>query len=38
LRIELAYGKTGLKVDLPDAVSVTVVEPEYLAGIPTSRI
>jgi nickel-dependent lactate racemase len=34
LRIDLAYGKTGLEIDLPDDVAVTVVEPRYLDGLP----
>jgi nickel-dependent lactate racemase len=33
LRVELAYGKTRLEVDLPDSASVTVVEPCYQAGL-----
>jgi nickel-dependent lactate racemase len=34
MKIELAYGKTGLEISLPDDVSVTVVEPEYMDGLP----
>jgi nickel-dependent lactate racemase len=34
LRVKLAYGKTGLGIDLPDGVDVTVVEPEYVDGLP----
>lgn len=34
MRIKLAYGKTGLEINLPDDVSVTVVEPEYVNGLP----
>jgi nickel-dependent lactate racemase len=34
VRIELAYGKTGLGIDLPDGAEVTVVEPEYVDGLP----
>jgi nickel-dependent lactate racemase len=34
MRIKLAYGKTGLEISLPDDVSVTVVEPEYVDGLP----
>ncbi len=33
MKIELAYGKTGLEVDLPDDARVTVVEPTYVAGL-----
>lgn len=34
MRIELAYGKTGLAIDLPDGADVTVVEPKYVEGLP----
>jgi len=34
MKIKLAYGKTGLEISLPDDVSVTVVEPEYVNGLP----
>jgi nickel-dependent lactate racemase len=34
MRIKLAYGKTGLWIDLPDAWDVTVVEPRYVPGLP----
>ena len=34
MRIKLAYGKTGLEISLPDDVNVTVVEPEYVNGLP----
>ena len=33
MRVELAYGRTGLTVDLPDD-STTVVEPSYVPGLP----
>jgi nickel-dependent lactate racemase len=33
MKIKLAYGKTGLEISLPDDVSVTVVEPEYVDGL-----
>jgi nickel-dependent lactate racemase len=32
-RVTLAYGKTGLEVELP-ADRTTVIEPKYLAGMP----
>jgi nickel-dependent lactate racemase len=35
--IHLAYGKTGLEVDLPDDWDVTVVEPKYIPGLPEPR-
>ncbi|MCL5999087.1 MAG: nickel-dependent lactate racemase, partial [Chloroflexi bacterium] len=34
MRVKLAYGKTGLDVDLPDEWNVTVVEPRYVPGLP----
>ena len=34
MKIKLAYGKTGLEISLPDDVSMTVVEPEYVNGLP----
>ena len=34
MRIELAYGKTGLEISLPDDANVTVVEPRYVDGLP----
>ena len=33
MRIRLAYGKTGLEVDLPEGLSVTVLEPRYQKGL-----
>ncbi len=33
MRIKLAYGKTGLWVNLPEG-NVTVVQPEYVPGLP----
>jgi nickel-dependent lactate racemase len=35
--IKLAYGKTGLDLELPDELDVTIVEPEYVPGVPDSR-
>jgi nickel-dependent lactate racemase len=34
MKIKLAYGKTGLGIDLPDELDVTVVEPEFVPGLP----
>jgi nickel-dependent lactate racemase len=34
MRIKLAYGKHGMWIDLPDAWDVTVVEPNYVPGLP----
>ena len=33
MRVKLAYGRTGLWVDLPDG-NVTVVEPRFVEGLP----
>jgi lactate racemase len=34
MRITLAYGKTGLPLELDDALEVTVVEPAYVPALP----
>jgi nickel-dependent lactate racemase len=34
MKVKLAYGKTGLRVDLPDDLDVTVVEPKYVPALP----
>lgn len=34
MQVELAYGKTGLPLALPDDLSVTVIEPRYEPGLP----
>ncbi len=34
MRVKLAYGKTGLEIDLPDAWDVTVVEPRFVPALP----
>ena len=31
--IQLAYGKQGLTLDLPDDWNVTVIEPRYVPGL-----
>jgi nickel-dependent lactate racemase len=33
MNVELAYGKTGLEITLPDDADVTVVEPSYMPGL-----
>jgi lactate racemase len=35
--IELAYGKTGLRVDLPDNLRVTLIEPAFVPSIADPR-
>jgi nickel-dependent lactate racemase len=34
MKTKLAYGKTGLEINLPDDANVTVVEPRYVDGLP----
>jgi nickel-dependent lactate racemase len=34
MRVKLAYGKTGLEIELPDAWDVTVVEPRFVPALP----
>jgi nickel-dependent lactate racemase len=36
-QVRLAYGKTGLVIDLPDDWKVTIVEPKYVPGLPDPR-
>jgi nickel-dependent lactate racemase len=33
MKIELAYGRSGLTIDLPDVWDVTVIEPTFVAGL-----
>lgn len=33
MNIKLAYGKTGLEIELDDSLNVTVVEPEFVQGL-----
>lgn len=35
--VTLAYGKTGLKINFPDNLNITVVEPKYVPGLPDPR-
>ncbi len=37
MHIRLAYGKTGLPIDLPDDRPITVVEPQFVPGLPDPR-
>jgi len=34
MQVRLAYGRTGLNVDLPDDVHISVIEPRYVNGLP----
>ena len=36
MKVELAYGKTGLEIDVPEE-RTTVIEPTYLPGLPDER-
>ena len=35
--VHLAYGKTGLEVDLSDDLNVTIIESKYIPGLPEPR-
>ncbi len=37
MQVRLAYGKTGLPIELPDDRSVTVVEPQFVPGLTDPR-
>ena len=37
MRMQLAYGRDGLWVDLPDDVLVTIIEPQFVPGLPDER-
>jgi nickel-dependent lactate racemase len=34
MQLRLAYGRAGLEITLPDEAPVTVIEPEFVAGLP----
>lgn len=34
MNVQLAYGKTGLPLALPDGLDVTVIEPRFVPGVP----
>jgi len=34
MKVRLAYGKTGLDIDLPQQANVTLIEPQFLQGLP----
>jgi nickel-dependent lactate racemase len=34
MKIQLAYGQTGLAFDLPDRTNVTIIEPQFVNGLP----
>lgn len=35
--LKLAYGRTGLSIELPDDAAVTVIEPDFVPGLPDER-
>lgn len=37
MKIELAYGRRGLTVDLPDDAPVTIIEPNFVPGLPDEQ-
>ncbi len=38
MKVNLAYGKTGLKIDIPDHIHTEVVEPRFVEGIPDQAL
>ena len=37
MRVTLAYGRTGLDIELPDDAPLTIIEPSPVAGLPDER-
>ncbi len=37
MRVKLAYGRAGLEIELPDNAPVTVIEPQFVPGLPDER-
>jgi nickel-dependent lactate racemase len=37
MHLQLAYGRTGLAIELPEDASVTVVEPQHVPGLPDEQ-
>jgi nickel-dependent lactate racemase len=37
MRLQLAYGRSGLWIDLPYGAPVTVIEPQFVPGLPDER-
>ncbi len=33
MRLKMAYGREGLWIDVPDGMAVTVIEPQFVAGL-----
>ncbi|MGD2207311.1 MAG: nickel-dependent lactate racemase [Anaerolineae bacterium] len=38
MKLTLAYGRTGLEIDLPDDAPLTVIEPRFVPGLPDERM
>jgi nickel-dependent lactate racemase len=38
MHLRLAYGRTGLDINLPDDAPVTVIEPEFVPGLADERV
>jgi len=38
MHVQLAYGRTGLRVELPDDAPVTIIEPQYVPGLPDEQL
>ena len=38
MRLQLAYGRTGLAIELPDDVPLTVIEPRFVPGLADERL
>jgi nickel-dependent lactate racemase len=37
VQVQLAYGRSGLVIELPDDAPVTVIEPEFVPGLPDEQ-
>ena len=37
MHLKLAYGRTGLTIELPDDAPVTVIEPRFVPGLPDEQ-
>ena len=37
MHLQLAYGRTGLRIELPDDAPLTIIEPEFVPGLPDER-
>jgi nickel-dependent lactate racemase len=37
MHLKLAYGRTGLSIEMPDDAAVTVIEPDFVPGLPDEQ-